>query len=132
MGMTKDGLSYWQADTQEIDLLDTTLGDLLDSRAGEIPGRLAVLAAAGAGVDDAHGDQRQPVVLDEQDADPVLELEVDRRGRRVARLGAGLGDLVPRDAGGAPRHRDLRRPRIGRDGSNLPQRSGAVQRPARA
>jgi len=43
MGMTKDGLSYWQADTGGIDLLDTTLGDLLDSRADEIPGREAVV-----------------------------------------------------------------------------------------
>jgi fatty-acyl-CoA synthase len=43
MGMTKDGLSYWQADTGGINLLDTTLGDLLDSRAGEIPGREAVV-----------------------------------------------------------------------------------------
>src|SRR6266516_6886552 len=43
MGMTKDGLSYWQADTGEIDLLDTTLGDLLDSRANEIPSREAVV-----------------------------------------------------------------------------------------
>jgi len=43
MGMIKDGLSYWQADTGGIDLLDTTLGDLLNSRAGEIPGREAVV-----------------------------------------------------------------------------------------
>jgi len=43
MGMTKDGQSYWQADTGEIDLLDTTLGDLLDSRADEIPSREAVV-----------------------------------------------------------------------------------------
>ncbi|OLB65329.1 MAG: hypothetical protein AUH94_00920, partial [Ktedonobacter sp. 13_2_20CM_2_54_8] len=43
MGMIKDGLSYWQADTGGIDLLDTTLGDLLDSRADEIPGREAVV-----------------------------------------------------------------------------------------
>ena len=43
MGMTKDGLSYWQAGTGEIDLLDTTLGDLLDSRAEEIPSREAVV-----------------------------------------------------------------------------------------
>lgn len=43
MGMTKGGLSYWQADSEGIDLLDTTLGDLLDSRAGEIPGREAVV-----------------------------------------------------------------------------------------
>jgi fatty-acyl-CoA synthase len=43
MGMTKDGLSYWQADVEEINLLDTTLGDLLDSRADEIPSREAVV-----------------------------------------------------------------------------------------
>src|SRR2546423_15442087 len=43
MSMTKDGLSYWQADTGEIDLLDTTHGDLLDSRADEIPSREAVV-----------------------------------------------------------------------------------------
>src|SRR6266566_1718894 len=30
MGMTNDGLSYWQADTEGIELLDTTLGDVLD------------------------------------------------------------------------------------------------------
>jgi fatty-acyl-CoA synthase len=43
MGMTNDGLSYWQADSEGIDLLDTTLGDLLDSRAAEIPEREAVV-----------------------------------------------------------------------------------------
>src|SRR5205814_6456755 len=43
MRMTKDGLSYWQADTGGIDLLDTTLGDLLDNRADEIPSREAVV-----------------------------------------------------------------------------------------
>ena len=43
MGMTNDGLSYWQADTEGIELLDTTLGDLLDSRADEIPDQEAVV-----------------------------------------------------------------------------------------
>src|SRR5205807_10166242 len=43
MGMTNDGLSYWQADTDGIELLDTTLGDLLDSRADEIPDQEAVV-----------------------------------------------------------------------------------------
>src|SRR5579863_143958 len=43
MGMTNDGLSYWQADTEGIDLLDTTFGDLLDSRAEEIPDVEAVV-----------------------------------------------------------------------------------------
>src|SRR6266851_4320569 len=43
MGMTNDGLSYWQADTGGIELLNTTLGDLLDSRADEIPNREAVV-----------------------------------------------------------------------------------------
>ena len=37
MGMTTDGVSYWQAETEGIDLLDTTIGDLLDRRAGELP-----------------------------------------------------------------------------------------------
>ncbi|HEX7735737.1 MAG TPA: AMP-binding protein [Ktedonobacteraceae bacterium] len=43
MGMTKDGLSCWQADDEGTTLLDTTLGDLLDSRAEEVPGRKAVV-----------------------------------------------------------------------------------------
>jgi len=30
MGMTKDGLSYWQAETEGIHLLNKTIGDLLD------------------------------------------------------------------------------------------------------
>ncbi len=33
MGMTTDGLSYWQAESEGIELLDTTIGDLLDRRA---------------------------------------------------------------------------------------------------
>ncbi|HEX6551729.1 MAG TPA: AMP-binding protein [Ktedonobacteraceae bacterium] len=43
MGMTKDGLSYWQAETEGIDLLDTTIGDLLDRRATELPTQEAVV-----------------------------------------------------------------------------------------
>ncbi|HEV2581525.1 MAG TPA: AMP-binding protein, partial [Ktedonobacteraceae bacterium] len=43
MGMTKDGLSYWQAETEGIELLDTTFGDLLDARAEEIPAQEAVV-----------------------------------------------------------------------------------------
>src|SRR5579864_7900737 len=43
MGMTNDGLSYWQAETEGIELLNTTLGDLLDSRAEQIPVREAVV-----------------------------------------------------------------------------------------
>jgi hypothetical protein len=30
MGMTNDGLSYWQAETEGIELLDLSIGDLLD------------------------------------------------------------------------------------------------------
>jgi fatty-acyl-CoA synthase len=37
MGMMNNGLSYWQAETEGIDLLDLTLGDLLDQRAQENP-----------------------------------------------------------------------------------------------
>ena len=43
MGMINDGLSYWQAETEGIELLNTTLGDLLDSRAEQIPVREAVV-----------------------------------------------------------------------------------------
>jgi fatty-acyl-CoA synthase len=41
--MTIDGLSYWQAESEGIDLLDTTIGDLLDRRAKEIPTQEAVV-----------------------------------------------------------------------------------------
>ena len=43
MGMTTDGLSYWQAESEGIDLLDTTIGDLLDRRATELPMQEAVV-----------------------------------------------------------------------------------------
>src|SRR5437879_5725971 len=43
MGMTTDGLSYWQAESEGIDLLDTTIGDLLDRRANELPTQEAVV-----------------------------------------------------------------------------------------
>lgn len=37
MGMTKDGLSYWETETDGESLLEMTVGDLLDRRADEIP-----------------------------------------------------------------------------------------------
>src|SRR5437879_1498454 len=43
MGMATDGLSYWQAETEGIELLDTTIGDLLDRRADELPTQEAVV-----------------------------------------------------------------------------------------
>jgi fatty-acyl-CoA synthase len=43
MGMTTDGLSYWQAESEEIDLLETTIGDLLDRRAYESPNQEAIV-----------------------------------------------------------------------------------------
>ncbi len=43
MGMTTDGLSYWQAESEGINLLDTTIGDLLDRRADELPAQEAVV-----------------------------------------------------------------------------------------
>jgi fatty-acyl-CoA synthase len=43
MGMTTDGLSYWQAESEGIDLLDTTIGDLFDRRAEAIPTQEAVV-----------------------------------------------------------------------------------------
>ena len=33
MGMTTDGLPYWQAESEGIDLLELTIGDLLDRQA---------------------------------------------------------------------------------------------------
>ncbi|MBV9228098.1 MAG: AMP-binding protein, partial [Chloroflexi bacterium] len=43
MGMTNDGLSYWQAETAGEPLLEVTVGDLLDRRANEIPSLEAVV-----------------------------------------------------------------------------------------
>lgn len=43
MGMTNDGLSYWQAERTGFSLLNTTVGDLLDLRAAELPGKEAVV-----------------------------------------------------------------------------------------
>jgi len=43
MGMTRNGLSYWQAESEGIKLLDTTIGDLLDRRAEELPTKEAVV-----------------------------------------------------------------------------------------
>lgn len=36
MGMTNDGLSFWQAETASSELLETTIGDFLDQRAREL------------------------------------------------------------------------------------------------
>jgi fatty-acyl-CoA synthase len=43
MGMMNNGLSYWQAETEGTDLLDLTMGDLLDQRAEEIPSQEAIV-----------------------------------------------------------------------------------------
>ncbi len=43
MGMTRDGLSYWQAESNGESLLETTVGNLLDHRAGELPTREAIV-----------------------------------------------------------------------------------------
>src|SRR5713101_55174 len=43
MGMTRDGLSYWQAESDGEPLLETTVGDLLDRRADELPTQEAVV-----------------------------------------------------------------------------------------
>jgi fatty-acyl-CoA synthase len=43
MGMATDGLSYWQAESEGIELLDTTIGDLLDRRADELPTQEAIV-----------------------------------------------------------------------------------------
>ena len=43
MGITNDGLSYWQAESEGRVLLETTIGDLLDKHADEIPEQEAVV-----------------------------------------------------------------------------------------
>ncbi len=43
MGMTHDGLSYWQAETDGTPLLELTVGDLLDRRADGLPTQEAVV-----------------------------------------------------------------------------------------
>lgn len=43
MGMTNDGLAYWQAETTGEPLLEMTIGTLLDHRASEFPEREAVV-----------------------------------------------------------------------------------------
>lgn len=43
MGMTDDGLSYWQADTSGNLLLETTVGDFFDKRAGELATKEALV-----------------------------------------------------------------------------------------
>src|SRR2546423_10766834 len=43
MGMTNDGLSYWQAESEEIELLDITIGDLLDRQAEAFADREALV-----------------------------------------------------------------------------------------
>jgi fatty-acyl-CoA synthase len=43
MGITADGLSYWQAESEGIDLIEMTIGDLLDRRADELPTQEAIV-----------------------------------------------------------------------------------------
>jgi fatty-acyl-CoA synthase len=43
MGMINTDLSYWQAETEGINLLDLTIGDLLDQRAEEFPSQEAIV-----------------------------------------------------------------------------------------
>src|SRR5579859_8061727 len=43
MSMTRDGLSYWQAESDGEPLLETTVGDLLDRRADELPTQEAIV-----------------------------------------------------------------------------------------
>jgi fatty-acyl-CoA synthase len=43
MGMTMHGLSYWQAESEGVQLLDMTIGDLLDRRADELPSQEAIV-----------------------------------------------------------------------------------------
>lgn len=46
MGMRNDGLSYWQAESEGFQLLNTTIGDLLDDRAANYPEQEALVYSA--------------------------------------------------------------------------------------
>src|SRR6266581_2769889 len=54
MGMTNDGLSYWKAETEGIDLLEMTIGDLLDRRADELPLQEAIVYSCSPEFDGIH------------------------------------------------------------------------------
>jgi fatty-acyl-CoA synthase len=54
MGMTNDSLSCWQAETEGISLLESTIGDLLDRRADEIPLHEAIVYSCSPEFDDNH------------------------------------------------------------------------------
>ena len=54
MSMSNDGLSYWQAETKGIDLLEMTIGDLLDRRADELPLQEAVVYSCSPEFDGIH------------------------------------------------------------------------------
>src|SRR5947209_17730578 len=54
MGMTNDSLSYWQAEPEGIDLLEMTIGDLLDRRADEFPQHEAVVYSCFPEFDGSH------------------------------------------------------------------------------
>ena len=43
MGMSNDGLSYWQSESDGLPLLEISIGDLLDRRAEEIPTQEAIV-----------------------------------------------------------------------------------------
>jgi len=43
MSMTNNGLSYWQAESEGINLFDTTIGDFFDRRAAEFPEMEAIV-----------------------------------------------------------------------------------------
>jgi fatty-acyl-CoA synthase len=46
MGMRNDKLSYWEAETKGFQLLNTTIGDLLDERAASYPEQEAIVYSA--------------------------------------------------------------------------------------
>jgi fatty-acyl-CoA synthase len=46
MGMRSDGLSYWEAQSEGFQLLNTTIGDLLDERAASYPEQEAIVYSA--------------------------------------------------------------------------------------
>src|SRR5437588_6466807 len=53
MGMTNDGFSYWQADTEDLSVLEMAIGELLDRRADQLAQQEAIVYSSSPEFDGA-------------------------------------------------------------------------------
>jgi fatty-acyl-CoA synthase len=103
MGMTNDGLSFWQAETAGDPLLEITVGDLLDQRAEEIPSHEAVVYACYpefAGALDIRWTYRQYREHADETARGLMALGL-RKGEHVAVWAANLPEWLLLQMGAA-------------------------------